>query len=66
MAATTRKQETLRQMRGYRTGNGGVVLTLRMHGQKQLPHRADLDDAKQAGHKDEPLNTNMKEHVLVQ
>ena len=53
-------QENHRQMRGYQTGIGGVALTLREHEheQKQLPHRADLNDAEQAGREDEPLKHN--------
>ena len=34
------------------------ALTLCMNEQKHLPHRADLDDAVQASHKDEPLKHN--------
>ena len=74
-------QENHRQMRGYQTGIGGVALTLREHEheQKQLPYRADLNDAEQAGREDEPLkhnedrtdnsstdSTNMKEPFIEQ
>ena len=44
-------QENHRQMRGYKTGIGGVALTLCLH-------RRDLNDAEQAGREDKLLKHN--------